>query len=432
LAFASGAFAISLQMFAYDLLGIPWSRLSLLLPWLAAAIFVVVRRKEHVALPAWSAPAWWQLLLGAGLLIPVVVWLPFERIMPLTSQSWDAWAIWLFKAKAFYLDGGIGPYLDRGGELANHPGYPLLVPLYATFLYVMHGGVADHTAKLLSPCFLFALWGIFYGVARRFAEPLTALAFTLMLGTLPMLNIAAFVLAGYADTALAAYMLAAACFLCAWYRDGETRDLAAASTLAAAAAWTKNEGQFFLLGVLLLGAIGLIRRKAGWQAWDWLLTPSIVTLVPWMIVRQLHGVEAAGFVPGVGFDSYLFWTALQTLAAKATDHKLFNVTFWVLLTAALAALKVNPPKAFWIVPTLALWHLAGALLAYATGRNDLAWWLGTSADRILSQVAPLAMLSGAIIFGAAMEQAKESPSEKPETSGKKVAAQRTGKHRGPK
>ena len=429
LAFVSGAFAISLQMFAYDLLGIPWSRLSLLLPWLAAAIFVVVRRKDHLALPAWS-PAWWQLALSAGLLVPVVVWLPFERTMPLTSQSWDAWAIWLFKAKAFYLDGSIGPYLDRGGELANHPGYPLLAPLYATFLYVMHGGVADHAAKFFSPCFLFALWGIFFGVARRFAEPLTALAFTLMLGTLPMLNIAAFALAGYADTALAAYMLAAAGFLCAWYRDGETRDLAAASTLAAAAAWTKNEGQFFLLGMLLLGAIGLIRRKTGWRAWAWLLTPSIVTLVPWMIVRQAHGVEAAGFVPGAQFEASLFWTALQTLASRAMDLKLFNVTFWVMLSAAVAALKVNPPKAFWIVPTLALWHLSGALLAYATGRNDLAWWLGTSADRILSQVAPLAILSGAIVFGAAMQRAKESPSEKPATTGKKAPAQRAGRRRG--
>jgi hypothetical protein len=347
--------------------------------------------------------------------------------MPLTSQSWDAWAIWLFKAKAFYLDGGIAPYLQRGGDLANHPGYPLLVPLYGTFLYVLQGDVADQAAKFLSPCFLFALWGIFYGFARRFAPPLTALVFTLMLGTLPMLNIGAFALAGYADTALAAYMLAAAGFLCAWYRDGETLDLAAASIAAAAAAWTKNEGQFFLLGLFVLAGMGLLSRKAGRRAWAWLLAPPIITLAPWVIVRQVYGVEAAEFVPGVEFEASLFWTTLYTLAANAVDLNLFNLTFWVLLGATGAAVKIHPPKAFWILPGLTLWHLAGALLAYATGRNDLAWWLGTSADRILSQVAPLALLSGAIIFGAAIEQAQESPLARPETAGdRKPARKRRG------
>jgi hypothetical protein len=430
LAFGAGAFAISLQMFAYDLLGIPWTRLSLLLPWSAAALFVVVRRKEQLALPPWSAPAWWQLALSAGLMIPVMAWLPLERIMPLTSQSWDAWAIWLFKAKAFYLDGGIGPYLERGGELANHPGYPLLVPLYGAFLYVLQGDVADQAAKFLSPCFLFALWGVFYGVARKFAPPLISLVFTLTLSTLPMLNIGAFALAGYADSALAAYVLAAAGFLCAWYRDGQTQDLAVASIAAAAAAWTKNEGQFFLLGLLVLAGMGLVRRKACWEAWAWLLAPPIITLAPWVIVRQVYGVEAAEFVPGVEFEASLFWTALQTLAAKAVDLNLFNLTFWVLLGSAVAAARINPPKAFWLLPGLTLWHVAGALLAYATGRNDLAWWLGTSADRILSQVAPLALLSGAIVFGAAIEPAQESPLARPETAGDRKPAQHSRKRRG--
>ncbi len=432
LAFISGAFAISLQMFAYDLARIPWSRLSLLLPWLAAALCIVVRRREQIAWPAWSTPAWWQLALPAVLLIPVLVWLPFERIMPLTSQSWDAWAIWLFKAKAFYLDGGIGPYLERGAEFANHPGYPLLVPLYSTFLYVLHGGVADSAAKFLSPCFLFALWGVFYGIARRFAPPVTALAFTIMLGTLPMLNIGAFALAGYADTALAAYMVAAAGFLSIWYRDGESSDLAVASMMAAAAAWTKNEGQFFLVGLLLLGGVELLRRKASGREWVWFLASPVVTLAPWVIVRQAYGVEAAGFVPGSNFDAGLFGIALQTLAGKAADIKLFSLTFFVMLGAAAFALKIHPPRAFWILPALTLWHLSGALLAYATGRNDLAWWLGTSADRILSQVAPLALLSGAVVFGVAMEQFERNSSETPGETDRRAPAQRGAKRRGAK
>ena len=134
LAFGFGAFAISLQMFVVERLGLSWTRLSLLLPWCALAVLLGIRSRERFALPALRWPDRWQIAFSVLLLGPVLVWLPWERVMPLTSQSWDAWAIWLFKAKAFYLDGGIGAYLGRGEEFANHPGYPLLVPLYGTFL----------------------------------------------------------------------------------------------------------------------------------------------------------------------------------------------------------------------------------------------------------------------------------------------------------
>jgi hypothetical protein len=63
------------------------------------------------------------------------------------------------------------------------------------------------------------------------------------------------------------------------------------------------------------------------------------------------------------------------------------------------------PRAFWSLPAFVAWHLFGALLAYATGQNDIAWWLETSGDRILSQVAPLALFSGAMAFAIALRSA---------------------------
>ena len=318
--------------------------------------------------------------------------------MPLTSQSWDAWAIWLFKAKAFFLDGSIGPYLDRGAEFANHPGYPLLVPLYGAFVYVMRSGVADEAAKFLSPCFYAATLGVFYHFARRAGSPLAATAFTLMLAVTPVIGIVAFTLAGYADTTLSLYLLAAGGFLWAWHRDGQVADLAGASIAATAAAWTKNEGQFFLLGVVLLAGFPIIKSRGSSPAWGWLLGPPALVLVPWAIVRQSHGIEAAEFVPGLAFDPSLCWIALRTLAAKAFSLDLFSLTFVVFAASIAAAVKLNLARAFWVLPGLVLWHLAGSLLAYATGRNDIDWWLATSGDRILAQIAPLALLCGAFVF----------------------------------
>jgi len=432
LAFGLGAFAISLQMFAAERLGISWTRWSLVLPWCAAAVMLWFRSRERFALPALRLPDRWEIAFSLLLLGPVLVWLPWERVMPLTSQSWDAWAIWLFKAKAFYLDGGIGAYLERGEEFANHPGYPLLVPLYATFLYVWQGEAAADAAKLLSPCFLFATWGVFHGFARREGGPLTAMAFTAMLATLPMVNVVAFALAGYADTALSLYLLAAAGFVYNWYRANETADLAGASIAATAAAWTKNEGLFFLAGVALLVGLRLLRGGFGWRCWAWLLTPPVLVLLPWALVRRAYGLEAAGFVPGASFDLHLFWTALGTLLAKTVEPQLFSLTFFVMLASLAAAFRLRLAAAFWTLPALVFWHLGGALLAYSTGRNDLAWWLGTSADRILAQIAPVALLCGAVVFGhwmSAAEEAAPAGSRPEDTLAVKQPRRKAGKRR---
>ena len=63
------------------------------------------------------------------------------------------------------------------------------------------------------------------------------------------------------------------------------------------------------------------------------------------------------------------------------------------------------------------WHLSGALMAYSTGQNDLQWWLGTSAGRILAQVAPLALLPPVLVFSQWIERhnAEKQPAEQPET-----------------
>ena len=407
--FAAGAAAISIQMFAYDLVGLGWSRLSLLAPWTIALVWQLYRRWPLLRLGRWQDIGWRHGLFSLGVLVPVSVWLPYERTMPLTSQAWDTWAIWLFKAKAFYLDGSIHGFLGRSGEFVTQPGYPLLVPLYGTFLYVWNGGVADQAAKLTSPCFFLATLGVFYYFARRSGWKTSAMVFTVFLAGLPMFGVVAFKQAGYADTALSLYLVAATGFLYTWYRDGRLSDLAAAALSATAAAWTKNEGQFFLLGVVLLGAVELVRRRSSLAGWCRLLLPPAVVLIPWWAVRRMHGIEAAGFVPGLDFEPELFWVSLRTLAAKAGELEFYNLAFYLFIASLVAAVRLKPAGPFWIIPGLVCWQLLGALLAYATGRNDIQWWLETSADRILAQIAPLALMPAALVMSHWRQQAAASP-----------------------
>ena len=429
--FALGMFSVSVQMFAYSLAGVPWTLVSLLLPWAAGAGVYAWRARTalKVSMPQPPQP-WWVGVLGVAALLPAALWLPYERLMPLTSQSWDAWAIWLFKGKAFYLDGGIGPFLSRTQEFTTQPGYPLLVPLYAAFLYVLSGGVAEQTAKLLSPCSYLALLGVFYYFGRRIGCNVVSAAFTCMLAAVPVLALVAFELAGYADTTLSLYLLAAGGFLTLWLLQGHASDLAGASLAATAAAWTKNEGQFFLLAVLLVAAVQLVRVKSAVRSWLLLLAPPLIVMGCWHLVRRSYQIEAAGFTLAATFQPEFFRIALRTLLSKAFQPGLFNLCFFVMLGAVLAARPLGLPRQFWTLPALVLWHLGGALLAYSTGRNDIQWWLGTSADRILSQAVPLALLPAAWVFGRWIEQAGNQSGPQPAAKQRPPAkAQQTRKLR---
>ena len=419
LTFALGAFAVSIEMFAFDLAGIGWNRWVLLLPWVLLLAFRVYQGLGRFTFEAAPFPAWWRIGLVALALVPAIAWWPYERVMPLTSSAWHAWAIWLFKAKAFYLDGSMDPFLARAAEFTDHqPGYPLLMPLYGAFLYTLNGAVDDYAFKMASVCFIFASLGVFHYFARRAGRPGPALVFTAMLASVPMLNFVAFELAGYVDTTLSLYLLAAAGFSYFWWRDGNRFDLSAASVAATAAAWTKNEGQFFLLAIVVLGATGLLSRRRPALEWGYLIAPPAALLLPWTIVRSGHGVEAAGFAMGLNFDPTLFSIATAALATEALRWDLFVLTFVLLVAAAVGAALLRMPAAFWVLPGLVVWHLSGALMAYSTGQNDLQWWLGTSADRILAQVVPLALLPAALVlshwFGR--QSAPEPPTKKPEST----------------
>jgi len=429
--FAAGAGILSFQMLAYSLLGIPWGLVWILLPWAAAAAGALRRGWR----PRWTRPeplTWIEWAALAAALAAPILWLPYERVMPLSNRGWDAWAIWLFKAKAFAADGQVQSFLARAGEFNAQPSYPLLVPLLAAFLLRLTG--SDQAAKAISPLFFFALLAAFYGLARRFASRPVALVFTAMLANLHMVNIAAFELAGYADTTLSVYLLLGAGYLYGWYRDGRTQDAWAAAGFAGLAAWTKNEGLFFFAAVALLL---LVRRPRAWAPAG---AAAALTVLPWIAIRHIYELPGADLWTG-SVNWANLWPGIRSFA-QAFDLGRYNLTFW-LLAASLAAyrklaqvrrgdraatapsgrgsvtafvstsapnraatkgsgcaasdeLALGLDRAWLLLPGLVLWQLAGLLGVYLGGRNDLTWWIGTSLDRILAQVAPLALLAAAV------------------------------------
>lgn len=423
LSFAAGAGVLSLQVFLYGLARLPWTLPTLLLPW---AVLGLWRLREKPAFARVERLRWLEWVALAACLAAPLAWLPYERVMPLNTRNWDTWAIWLFKAKAFYLEGNLSQFLARAGEFTCQPSYPLLIPLYGTFLYELAGMPADHVAKAVSPWFFFSLLGAFYYLARRFGPRPAALVFTAMLANLHMVNIVAFELAGYADTALSVYLLLGAGFLYAWWKEGGRNDLVLASLFSSLAAWTKNEGLFFLAGVLALVVLRIARERVfsagAWRVWVMAGIWPLLAVIPWVVARHVYGVPGSDlFTEGLAWRN--LGPGLASILRQAAKPNVYNLTFWLLAASLLVCRRAGLEARWWVVPGLVFWQLAGLLGAYLSNRNEIQWWIGTSLDRILSQVAPLALLAPALVAGALVSAQAEAPAKPPP----KAAARRGGK-----
>jgi hypothetical protein len=403
--FAAGAGALSLELLLYNLAHIPWGRISLAVPWgiAGAAELYFWRRsgRPRPLWPKWRWPQWpeWAALAFAALI--VLAWVPYERLMPL--NEWDAIMLWMFKGKAFYLDGGVAPYLKRAHEFLGNPAYPLLVPLYTSFLYVWMGEAADQSAKVFSPCFFASLVTGFYYFVRRYGSPAVAAVFTAMLMGLYMVDLVAFHYAGYADTAVAAAILLGAGFLYAWFRDGQYGDFALAVVFASVAAWTKNEGQFFLAGFGLLALARLAwTRCRQWRFWAALAAIPGLAVIPWAAARSLYGVKRPGQLSGeiVQTNAGSYWPTVRALVEHAFAPSIFNLAFPLCLLALFLYRRAGLDRRFLILPALVMWQLFGVTLVYVTGPVNLQWMIGSSLDRVLSQIAPLALLAAALAFAA--------------------------------
>ena len=81
---------------------------------------------------------------------------------------------------------------------------------------------------------------------------------------------------------------------------------------------------------------------------------------------------------------------------------------------------------FLVLPVLVVWQLFGVTLVYVTGPVNLQWMIGSSLDRVLSQIAPLALLGSGIVVGR-WYQAAEARTPVPEKEAAPVPRKKQGR-----
>lgn len=250
----------------------------------------------------WRGQPFWQRILFALLL----AWLGW-RLAGLALElwwwplyPWDAWTTWAVRPKVWVGVRELAPFVDPQRWLADSTSpaytieawtYPVTVPLLALWPTLAFGTWNETAANLPWLGAALALGLGFYGQARLWgAAPLTALLFTWLLLSLPVLD-THIALAGYADLWMATIFSMAVIAFFQWLRIGDRRQGFLALLLALVCPLIKLEGTVWLS--MFVPALLFVWLR-GWPLW--LLTGIVVVLgIVWWSVGGV-----AFDLPGLG------------------------------------------------------------------------------------------------------------------------------------
>jgi hypothetical protein len=356
------------------------------------------------------ARGWAVVLLAVAFVLAFAAW-AIDFAVQLRAEphgGWDAWTIWDLRARFLHR---LGPdwrdaFLPELRWTLND--YPLLLP--GLIAHAWAGvGETQLVPALAAAFFCFgcvALLALGVGVLRGAGQGL--LAGVALLGSGPLLRQGATL---YADLPLAFHCLAALVAWCLYDRargrPGGWIWLATSGLTAALAAWTKNEGLAFFAAVSLAAGVATLRAHGPRAA----LRDAAVFLAGALPVLCV----LATFKLGVAPRNYLF--AEQTaagLAAQLLDPARWRAT-WAALGAQLLAFGGVLSGSLWValavyallagVRPRAEWRAAGVVAAsvalllaadvavYLATPLDLAWQLEMSANRLVAQLVPSALLA---------------------------------------
>jgi hypothetical protein len=369
----------------------------------ASALAWRARRSARFVLP--RAPA--RRELGLGLVVLVVVGLVALTVVRTSAANpwgyWDAWARINLKARFLAAGGERWRWILQAPDVP-HPDYPLLLECSVARLWRASALFASPTTALeFAPRAPQVL-----GVASWLACLAALAALTARLRTLELAALAVLALLAkrsdpwwaamqYADFALATHYLWGAGLLVVALRR---RRLAFAfaplvAAAAASAAWCKNEGLPFAMLLLVLAL--LVAPRGTRLRWARGLAFGFVACgLAWLVHHlafagpsSIFGARTRSVLADLGDPAR--YRVLAEFAGQQLRAEWMGGALLVLLCAALLRPARPAPRA-WPPLVLCVALALVYVLVLLTTREDLAWHVGTAADRLVLQLWPLAIL----------------------------------------
>ena len=348
--FLVGQFLLTVWMRVLALAHVPFGRLSIAVPLLALAVAAVALAwRRHGRAIAPDIRGSFALFAGAtvpparrALGIGLFAWLALRFALLLLEvvrrplYPWDAWIQWATKARVWYEERTLVPFVSASQWLATPnasvwydaaPNYPATVPLTQVWSALLLGRFDDALVNLpwwlTAVAFAFALYGF---LRREGLDALPALAGTWLTLSLPILDTHV-ALAGYADLAMSAYFTLTALVVVRFLQSRQRSDLALAIVLALACVTIKNPGKVWLAMLVPALVAGLVPRYGLRIAAEMFALAGVAALV---LTRV--GIRFVGYRLQLDFD--MPWSGLtEAYFTFANWHLLFYGAFAVMLLA---------------------------------------------------------------------------------------------------
>lgn len=296
------------------------------------------------------------LILGLVLVgLTALATLISDGVLP--TLPWDAWTVWMGKAKAWYHAGGWLPTLSYEAWWQSEPGssrhlvaahYPEALPRFVLWLALGQGGW-DEAWLGLSWWLLWLAGGVILGghLSGLALPPRHATMAALALLGLPLL-LAHASLPGYADLWQAQLLLLVFLRGWRWLRFRQRGDLAVFALAAMALPWVKHEGAVWLFCLLLAGLFGLLPLR--WRRWAWVAGALALGLAAvWKLVLPL---------PGLG------WVELRWGSVELSQVGRLDLHWRPVAEPVLESLLLLPNwMLLWPLLVFALWHCRQRLRA---------------------------------------------------------------------
>ncbi|HKI38186.1 MAG TPA: glycosyltransferase family 39 protein [Gemmataceae bacterium] len=373
---------------------------------LAAALVVAVRRfpaPDGGDLPRPPHTRWtWAIWAAFGLVLLAALATLGLALARTPHGEIDAWQIWNLHARL----------LTRGGDewrepfarlsALYHPDYPLLVPAAVARGWTCAGEESTLVPRLVAFLFAAATVGLLVAGLTLLRTPAQGcLAGLVLLATPPYLRYTA---AQYGDVPLGLYFLAGVLLFEVRdrLRSGSERLPVLAGVVAGMAAWTKNEGQLFVIATLLARLVvawagGRASRPAprALVAFAAGLLPFAAALAYFKLGVAptndlVAGQEGGATLPRL-LDGERLWEVVSGMVEALVTVVGGAVLVLALYAALLGRARGDGGRGLHTLTVLAI-LLAGYALVYLTTPLPLSLHIFLSADRLWLQLWPCALL----------------------------------------
>ncbi|NMB54877.1 MAG: hypothetical protein GYA15_09260 [Leptolinea sp.] len=375
---------------------------------LSALFYLTWKQRQHLVTVLPDFKKWQRIDWMAAGLFTLVALIALGSFIAYTTANphgrYDAWAIWNVRARM----------LARGGidwksvfvPQIFHADYPLLVPLTIARCWVLAGTESIRIPSAVAGLFTFAPAGILIGTLLNLGKKqMSWLAGILFLSTPWVIYFGSL---QFADLPLAACIAAAAACLSLALTDrgNASRWLALAGLSSGLAAWTKNEGQLFLVVFVLVSipAIFLVFRHR--KPLNLLLKMGIGLALPLiaLLLFKLTLAPANDVVDMGNLNpafSQLLSPARYVEVIKAYQSYPKGFGSWVvpiplvfLIVWLLLKPRVNNENrsAVLVLAGLLIFQWLGYFFIYVITPRDLQSHINQSYDRLLMQLFPTFIL----------------------------------------